>query len=199
MSDTKNIVNNVSSDEIISKKNNPEKFMEICKYIDNIEPNKLENEKEKLYDSLTNFTYDKNKKIKNKKINKESLIDVKTGIPTNETNSIKNEEDVKNTIEEEKLIKMENEKMENEKIANEKLEAVNYIIDKLKESNKFFELEESHATWAEILILRENNSSSNSKNNALQFLFKAVKILNKRGAFELNESASLLTCFNKFM
>lgn len=155
------------------------------------------------------------------KIKRQIIIDPFTGKPTKEhvKKSIKqrviNAELEKERLEKERLEMLEKEKVEKErlekerlenleleKLALEKIQAIEQIILHLEfacENGCFKKLEECYNIWSQILVVRSNNQSAANKGNALEFLLRAVKVANKKGAFELEQSYKLATCFNLFI
>ena len=150
------------------------------------------------------------------KVKRNIIIDPYTGRPTKEhvkrsaKQRLINAELEKERIEKERLDKIEKERLEKEriereaieKLALEKTQAIEQIILHLEfacENGVFKKLEECYNIWSQILVIRSNEQSPANKGNALEFLLRAVKVANKKGAFELEQSYKLATCFNLFI
>jgi hypothetical protein len=177
----------INSDDIILESNNPELF-------------------ETILNRLNQKCEDDNN---GDRIKRHIILDPLTGKPTKEhvKRSIKqrliNAELEKERVEKERLDQLEKERLyQLEKERLEKAQAIEQIILHLElacENGTFKKLEENYNIWSQILVLRNNNQSTLNKGNALEFLLKAVKVANKRGAFELEQSYKLATWFNLFI
>jgi hypothetical protein len=195
----------INSDDIILESNNPELF-------------------ETILNRLNQKCEDDNN---GDRIKRHIILDPLTGKPTKEhvKRSIKQrlinaelekervEKERLDQLEKERLYQLEKERMEKEKLEKERLDhlekerlekaqAIEQIILHLElacENGTFKKLEENYNIWSQILVLRNNNQSTLNKGNALEFLLKAVKVANKRGAFELEQSYKLATWFNLFI
>lgn len=206
-----------NSDNIILEKDDKELFDKVLQKFINT------NKKKKEHKNNVHFKSQIDTPVVNNETKSKMLIDPYTGLPTNKhVNETKQKREEK--LNEDKLAvekleaeKLEEEKLEAEKLAAEKLkleklaleklmaeklEAVNLIISYLEhacENGTFKKLEECYNIWSQILVLRDINQDNSNQCNALEFLLRAVKIANKRGAFELEESYKLAICFNLFI
>lgn len=163
----------------------------------------LENKNKELFDKINNH-FEKSKKSK-------SIIDPYTGLPTKKhiEECKKRKELEKEKLEKEKLEKekleqerLEKERLENEKIRKEKSQAMEIIlfyVDKACDAHVFGKCEEYYNIHSQVLIINDFNQSDENKGKALEFLIKAIRIANKKGAFELEESFKIGSCINIFL